>query len=158
MTYEILKAIHLLAVIGWIGGMLFTLTFLRPSLAVLEGPARLRLMDAVLGRFLTAVNLGIVLILVTGIWMFWVAFQVQTGAGGRFQMPPGWSAMIGLGLVMMGIFGFLRGRLYRRLQAAVAGNDTKAGAATMDSIRRWVMVNLVLGVVIVIAMKVGGSV
>lgn len=37
MTYEILKAIHLLAVIGWIGGMLFTLTFLRPSLAVLEG-------------------------------------------------------------------------------------------------------------------------
>lgn len=89
MTYAILKTVHLLAVICWIGGMLFTLTFLRPSLAVLEGPARLRLMDAVLGRFLTAVNLGIALILVTGIWMFWMAFEVQTGTGGRFRMPPG---------------------------------------------------------------------
>lgn len=115
-------------------------------------------MDAVLGRFLKAVNLGIALILVTGIWMFWIAFQVQTGGGGHFQMPPGWSAMIGLGLIMMVIFGFLRGRLYRRLQGAVAGNDTQAGAATMDSIRRWVMINLVLGVVIVIAMKVGAPV
>lgn len=65
--------------------------------------------------------------------------------------------MIALGLVMMGIFGFLRGRLYPRLQTALPGNDAANGAVTMNLIRRWVMVNLVLGVVIVVAMKIGAS-
>ena len=43
MLYASLKAIHLLAVIVWVGGMFFTLMCLRPAVhEVLEAPARVR--------------------------------------------------------------------------------------------------------------------
>ena len=50
-----LKTLHVMSVILWIGGMAFAHFFLRPSLGVLEPPARLALMTAVLGRFFRAV-------------------------------------------------------------------------------------------------------
>ena len=53
MVYATLKTLHILAIIVWIGGMVFAHFFLRPSLSVLEPPQRLRLMHAVLGRFLS---------------------------------------------------------------------------------------------------------
>ena len=48
MLYATLKALHLLSIIVWLGGMVFTLFFLRPALGVLSAPPdRLRLMHAV---------------------------------------------------------------------------------------------------------------
>ena len=55
MFYAILKTIHLLSIIVWIGGMVFAHFFLRPAVAMLEAPERVRLMHAVLGRFFNAV-------------------------------------------------------------------------------------------------------
>lgn len=51
MLYAILKTVHLLAVIAWIGGMFFMLACLRPSLGVIDGAARPQLMSAVMARF-----------------------------------------------------------------------------------------------------------
>ena len=57
MLYASLKAIHLLAVIAWVGGMFFTLMCLRPAVhEVLEAPARVRLMQSTLRRFLRIVE------------------------------------------------------------------------------------------------------
>ena len=48
MLYASLKAIHLLSIVAWIGGMFFMHTCLRPAAAeVLEPPARVRLMHAI---------------------------------------------------------------------------------------------------------------
>ena len=49
-----LKTLHLLSIIVWIGGMVFAHVFLRPAVAQLDVPVRLRLMHDVLGRFFQA--------------------------------------------------------------------------------------------------------
>ncbi|EFK95682.1 membrane protein [sediment metagenome] len=52
MVYALLKALHVLAVVLWVGGMAFAHFFLRPALATLEPPHRLRLMHVVLAASL----------------------------------------------------------------------------------------------------------
>src|SRR6478736_2464387 len=65
MLYAVLQFLHVMAVILWVGGMLFAHCFLRPAAAKLEPPVRLRLLASVLGPFLNAVLVAIVLILLT---------------------------------------------------------------------------------------------
>ena len=149
MGYALLKAVHVLAVVLWVGGMAFAHFFLRPALATLEPPQRLRLMHAVLSRFFAAVLVAAGLVLGSGLWMVGrVARQVVQG-GGSFMWPLDWVLMTALGLLMMAIFGHIRFVLYRRFAAAVAAQDWPAGAAALAQIRRWVGVNLVLGVVVI---------
>jgi uncharacterized membrane protein len=62
-----------------------------------------------------------------------------------------------LGVLMLAIFGHLRFALYPRLSRAVAGQAWPAGATALQAIRRWVMVNLGLGVVIVVVTLMGAS-
>lgn len=69
MPYVLLKTLHVLGVIVWIGGMLFAHVFLRPAVAALEPPLRLRLMHDVLGRFFGAVVLASLAVLISGVWM-----------------------------------------------------------------------------------------
>jgi uncharacterized membrane protein len=148
MLYAGLKAIHLLSIVVWVGGMFFMLACLRPSLAVLEGPARLRLMKAVMGRFFGVVNAVIGLVLASGLAMLWLN-------GLTWRLPHAWYAMIVAGLVMMGLFGYIRGTLYRRFVAASEAQDGATAASVLNTIRRAVTVNLLLGVIAIIAMKVG---
>jgi uncharacterized membrane protein len=155
MLYAALKLLHLLALFVWIGGMFFTLACLRPALAVLDAPARPQLMQAVLARFLPIVNAAIGLVLLSGLTMIWSAWRAAADAGAEFRLPPSWIVMIVLGATMMAIFGHLRGRLYRRLQAALQAKDGPSTAALLARIRRAVAINLGLGLVIVAAMKLG---
>jgi uncharacterized membrane protein len=156
MFFATLKLVHLLAVILWVGGMAFAHFCLRPSVQSLEPPVRLRLLHAVLGRFFTLVLGAIVLVLVTGVWMIGRAAKESVQAGLGFNMPLDWSLMATLGIVMIAIFGHIRFALYKRLTLAVAASDWPAGGAAMASIRKWVLVNLCLGVLIVcVAMLMG---
>jgi len=149
MLYALLKAVHVLAVVLWVGGMAFAHFFLRPALATLEPPQRLRLMHAVLGRFFAAVLWAVGLLLASGLWMIGrVARQVVQG-GAAFAWPLDWLLMTVLGLLMMAIFGHIRFVLYKRFAAAVDGQDWPAGAAALAQIRRWVGINLALGVVVI---------
>ncbi|MDP1646582.1 MAG: CopD family protein [Rubrivivax sp.] len=149
MGYALLKAVHVLAVVLWVGGMAFTHFFLRPALATLEPPQRLRLMHAVLGRFFAAVLVAAALVLGSGLWMVGRVARQAVQGGGSFAWPLDWVLMTALGLLMMAIFGHIRLVLYRRFVAAVAGQDGPAGAAALAQIRRWVGVNLALGVVVI---------
>jgi len=62
MIYATLKTVHVLAIVVWIGGMVFAHFFLRPAVATLEAPVRLRLMHDVLGRFFQAVLVAALLL------------------------------------------------------------------------------------------------
>jgi len=148
MFYSVLKFIHVIAVILWVGGMLFAHCFLRPAAAQLEPPTRLKLMASVLGPFLNAVLAAIVLILLTGVSMIGQEASQAVRTGGAFFMPLAWTLMAGGGIVMMAIFGHIRFALYKRLAAAVAASDWPKGGQAMAGIRRWVGVNLVLGIAI----------
>lgn len=151
MLYATLQTLHVLAVVVWVGGMAFAHFCLRPSLEVLAPPQRVALMQAVLGRFFAAVLAAAAVTLATGLWMIGrVAKQVVQG-GGSFAMPPSWTLMAGLGILMMLIFGHIRFVLYKRLRDAVTALDTARGALQLAAIRRWVGVNLLLGVAVIAA-------
>lgn len=150
MLYALLKALHVLAIVVWVGGMVFAHFFLRPAVAALPPPQRLPLMQAVLGRFFAAVLAASAVTLATGLWMIGrVAKQVVQG-GGSFSMPPSWTLMTALGVLMILIFGHIRFVLYKRLSAAVAASDWARGAEQLAALRRWVGANLAIGVVVIL--------
>lgn len=155
MLYATLKTLHLLAIIVWIGGMVFAHFFLRPSLGVFEPAVRVRLMHAVLGRFFSAVLAAIAVTLATGLWMIGQVAKQVVQAGAHFSMPLEWTIMATLGIIMMLIFGHIRWVLYPRLSRAAQAADWPAGAAALAHIRTWVLVNLGLGVLIVLVTLLG---
>ena len=149
MFYAALKLAHVLAIVLWVGGMAFAHFCLRPSVQSLEPPVRLRLLQAVMQRFFSAVLVAVVVVLVTGVWMIGRAAKESVQAGLGFAMPLDWTLMATIGIVMIAIFGHIRFALFKRLTRAVAASDWPAGGAAMASIRTWVFVNLVLGVAVI---------
>ena len=152
-----LKTLHLLAIIVWVGGMVFAQFFLRPAVAVLEPALRLRLMHDVLGRFFNAVMAVSLLTLASGVWMLGRAAKQVVQGGGNFQMPLSWTVMAVLGVLMVAIFMHIRFALYKRLGRAVAAADWPAGAAALAQIRTGVSVNLGLGVLVVVVTLMRGA-
>jgi uncharacterized membrane protein len=149
MLYATLKLLHLLAIVVWIGGMVFAHFFLRPAALQLEPPQRIALMHGALQRFFQAVLVSLVIVLASGLWMIGRVAKQTVQAGLDFSMPLHWTLMASLGIVMMAIFGHIRFALFKRLDRAVQATDWSAGAAALGSIRLWVGVNLAIGVVII---------
>ena len=156
MLYALFKTLHLLGIVAWVGGMFFTLHCLRPAVAALDGPVRLRLMHATLARFFNVVLVAAALVLVSGGGMINRAAQAAAQAGGKFNMPLDWYVMTVLGVLMIAIFGHIRMVLFKRLAQAVDTQAWPDGAAALGSIRTWVRVNLGLGIAIIIATQLGG--
>ena len=150
MIFAALKLAHVLAVVVWIGGMVFAHFFMRPAALMLEPPQRIRLMHGALQRFFAAVLVSIVVILGSGLWMIGRVAKESVQAGLGFNMPLDWTIMATLGIVMMAIFMHIRFALFKRLSKAVAASDWQAGGAALASIRTWVSINLAIGVVIVV--------
>ncbi len=157
MFYATLKTLHVLSIIVWVGGMVFAHFFLRPAVATLEPPVRLRLMHEVLGRFFQAVLVASLLTLASGVWMLGRVARQVVQSGGNFQMPLAWTVMAVLGVLMVAVFFHIRFALYKRLGRAVAASDVAAGGAAMAQIRRWVSINLGLGVVVVVVTLMRGT-
>ena len=155
--YATLKIAHLLAVIVWLGGMVFAHFFLRPAVASLAPPERVTLMHAVLGRFFKAVLWAASAALLSGVWLIGRVTRQTVQTAGHFTLPLEWLLMAALGLVMMGIFGAIRFGLYPRLTRAVAAADWPVGGAVLSRIRHAVALNLVLGVAIVVVTLAGVS-
>jgi uncharacterized membrane protein len=149
MFYALLKTVHVLAVVLWVGGMLFAHFFLRPALQVLEPPQRLKLMREVLRRFFAAVLVASLLVLASGLWMVGRAARAAVQGGGGFSWPPDWIVMTALGVLMLAIFGHIRFVLYKRFAAALDAGDLPAAAAGLARVRTWVGTNLAIGLVVI---------
>ena len=146
--YSALLLLHFLAIVVWVGGMVFALFCLRPAaIAVLPPPQAIPLMHAALGRFFKLVVLAIALLLVSGVSMILIA--------GAKQMPVAWMWMIGLGAVMMTIFFHLRAVSFARLGKCVDASDWPAAARHLEQIRVMVLLNLAIGLSIIAVMKLG---
>jgi len=136
MQMSIALTLHVLAVIIWIGGMFFAHMALRPaSIEILEPPLRLPLWSAVFKRFFFWVWISIILLLVTGFWLFFM-----------FPKPPLFiHLMTGIGVVMMLIFGHIYFAPYRRLKKFIATESWKEAGEALGEIRSRVGINLILG-------------
>lgn len=157
MGYAILKSIHLLSVVVWVGGMFFALYCLRPAAAVLEPAVRVGLMRAALGRFLDIVIVAAALVLITGAWMVAIVSRTSVNAGIGFNMPIDWDVMVALGLVMIAVFGYIRFAVFKRFERVAAAKDWPAAGAALGRIGRLVGFNLALAVVIVVVTRLGAT-
>ncbi|MCO5108908.1 MAG: CopD family protein [Burkholderiaceae bacterium] len=137
---ELWLFLHFVAVVTWIGGMVFAHFCLRPAaLATLQPPQRLPLMAAALGRFFALVGASLVLLWGSGLAMF----AGITGSGGK--PPLSWNLMAAIAAVMTLVFLWIVLRLHPRMRSAVAACGWPNAAAALDAIRRLVVLNLALG-------------
>jgi uncharacterized membrane protein len=146
---QALLLLHLLAAAFWVGGMAVMAFAVRPAAAAtLDPPQRLPFMTAALGRFFAGVTAAIVLLLASGLGLI--------ALGGGFAAAH-WSvhAMLGIGLLMMAIFGHIRFGPYVRLQQAVTAREWPRAAPQIEAIRRLVALNLLLGT-LVFVVAIGG--
>ena len=157
MLHALLKTVHLLSIVLWIGGMFFTLVCLRPALGMLEPPLRVRLMHEVLRRFFDVVLIAAGLALATGVWMIAGDARAAGRAGIGLNMPLDWYVMAVLGMLMVALFTHVRFTLYRRLSRAVAAQAWPEGAAALASIARAVQLNLGLGFVVIVVTQAGSA-
>lgn len=132
------KLLHLSAAVVWLGGMTFMLWALRPAaVALLPPPTRIPLLAGVMARFFGAVWLCIAVLLVTGLF--------TVSAVGMKSAPLGWHLMLGLGLLMMAIFGHLFFGPFRALQRATAAADWPLAARQLARMHPLVWTNNLLG-------------
>lgn len=155
MTYQVIKLIHLLSLFVWIGGMMFSHFSLRKPLAMLALDQRVPFVRQVMLRFLNAVSISVVLVLLSGLWMIGRTARQFARTGLTFEMPWSWTFMATFGIIMIAIFGHIRVVLYRRLSQSVKSADWTSGAAAINSIRQWMAVNLGLGVLIIVVAVLG---
>lgn len=148
MTYLFFKLIHLLALYVWVGGMIFTHFFLRKPLATLPAEQRFPFIHDILRRFFNAVSVSAVLVLLTGLWMIGRTAKHMSRAGISFEAPWSWTVMALLGLIMIAIFIYVRLMPYRRLGRAVRVSDWAQAGTALATVRQWVAVNMVLGIVV----------
>jgi uncharacterized membrane protein len=140
----LLIALHVLAVVVWVGGMFFAYMVLRQSAGRLEPEARLGLWHRVFRRFFPWVWTSIVLLLASGYGMVFLYFGGFAGAGLYIQV------MQGICIVMMLLFLYLFFIPWRRFGDAVEGRHFPEAGKQLDQIRLIVAANLVLGLLTII--------
>lgn len=150
MLYATLKTLHVLSIIVWIGGMVFAHFFLRPAVAQLEPPLRLRLMHDILGRFFKAVLVASLLALASGIAMLGRVVIPGAHSADRVAMPFAWTLMSILGIAMVAIFMLIRFVFFKRLDRAVIASNWADGGAALGQIRKWVLINLAIGILVLV--------
>ena len=137
-------ALHVLAVVVWVGGMFFAYVVLRQSAGPLPSETRLALWHRVFRRFFPWVWSSIVVLLASGYGMMFLYFGGFAGAGLYIHV------MQGIGIVMMLLFILLFFIPWRRFSDAVEKRHFPEAAKHLAQIRRVVAANLVLGLLTII--------
>ncbi len=122
--FTVARAVHVLAVIHWIGGVAFVTLVILPAIAAFEDPLRrLALFEAIEHRFSAQVKISVPVAGLSGAYMAW-----RLDAWGRFLEPAGWwlAAMAVVWLLFMVVLFIvepllLRGWFHRRAVADPAG-------------------------------------
>jgi len=142
-------AVHILAAVAWVGGMLFAHVVLRPAALPLDPPLRLALWRRVLGRFLPIAGLSVGLLLLSGYAM------VVLGFGGFHGLAMYINLMQGIGLIMMLLFLHLVFAPWKRFRLALDAGDLAEAARRLAQIRLIVTVNLILGLLTIVIGSTG---
>ena len=134
---------HLVAVVVWVGGKVFAQFCLRPAFGDLSPQLRLPLIESVFGRFFNWIGASIIAILISGGFLM----SRFGGAHAPWQV----TLMAALGVAMMLIFGHVRFAVFPPIRRAVQAQRWPDGARAVDTMRRLVLVNLLLGLVAIVA-------
>jgi uncharacterized membrane protein len=132
---------HILGAVVWVGGMFFAYVVLRPFAGTLEPPARLALWRGVFQKFFPWVWASILALLVSGYGMLFLALGGFAGAGIHVHI------MNLTGLIMVALFLHLYYAPWRRMRRALDAGDNPEAAKQLSQIRRFVAINLTLGLI-----------
>ncbi len=137
----LLKTLHVISALIWVGGMFFAYVILRPAAVdELPPPERLRLWRNVFQRFFVWVWAAVGIILFTGLSMLH-----SYGSGAPVYIH----VMLALGVLMVLIYAYVYFALYRTLARNVLAQEWKTAGGVLGQIRRWVGINLTLGLLTV---------
>ena len=146
MFMSIAIALHVIAIVIWVGGMFFAHQVMRPAaVKTLVAPQRLQLWVAGFNRFFPWVWLCIAVVLVTGFWMFF-QFPVK---------PLFFHIMMGLGIVMILMFLHVFFAPYNKLKQAVAEERWEDGGKALNQIRILVGINTLIGIITILVATAG---
>lgn len=141
----IMLALHALTATIWVGGMFFAYQILRPSVPGIESPPeRLKLWARVFPKFFFWVWISVIVLPFTGYWQTMFDFGGFKGAGLHIH----W--MHGTGWIMIALFVYLYARPYKAFRTAVAAEDWPTAGKHLDSIRKIVGINLVIGLITIV--------
>ncbi len=136
--------LHLLSVAAWVGGMLFAIVVLRPSLAVLSPGDRVALHGQAFRRFFLVVWHAMPITIISGLLLVWSAY------GGFANANPAVHTMTLLGLIMAAVFVWIFVGPWRAMRGAIGAQDQAAAGVAAARIRQLVIANLVLGALTII--------
>ena len=140
---------HLIAAVIWIGGMFFAYMVMRPAAAkLLDLPQRIKVWRKSLVNFFFWVWLCIIALPATGYWMIFSHY------GGMARVSLHVHIMQGIGIIMILIFLHVFFAPFRKLCKAVKQEDFQAASQNLAQIRKFVGINLLLGIIVLIV--VGG--
>jgi uncharacterized membrane protein len=142
-------ALHILAAVAWVGGMLFAHQMLRPAARALEPAIRLPLWHRVFSRFFPLVWGSVIVLLASGF------FMVDYGFGGFARVGLYVNIMMALGIIMMLIFFHLFFAPWKRFRRAIAAGDLAQAGRQIEQIRVIVGINLIIGLVTVVVGATG---
>jgi uncharacterized membrane protein len=140
ILYVVLKVLHLLFAVLWVGGMFFAYFVLRPSLVAIDPPQRMLLHTRVFRRFFLLVWHAMPIMLISGFGMLFLI-------GGMNFVPWPIHAMAALGVIMSAVFLAIVFGPYRKFRRTT---DRTRMASSLDNIRRLIGLNLILGLLTVI--------
>ncbi|MBS0523760.1 MAG: hypothetical protein JSS04_09000 [Proteobacteria bacterium] len=118
----IARAIHVLAVVHWIGGVIFVTTVILPAVSRIAEPARrLEMFEAIEQRFSRQVKVSVPLAGLSGAYM-----AERLDIWGRFVTPGGWwlMAMVLVWLVFMAMLFVIEPFVHKRFHRAAMGDPT----------------------------------
>jgi uncharacterized membrane protein len=133
--WQLMRVVHLLGAVVWVGGMFFAILIMRPALASLDPPQRIDIYRAAFSRFFRVLWVVMPGMLLTGYLMLFGEFGGFAGAAWNIQM------MHMLGLAMTAIFLGIWFRPYQRFR--------NGQGRAIEIIRPLIIANLVLGLITV---------
>ena len=137
-------SLHALAAVIWVGGMFFAYMAMRPAVVRVVDPSQRPLLWChTLSLFFRWVWISVALLLLTGYGMIHLY-------GGMGQVNWHIHVMHGLGLLMMLLFLHIIFAPYKRLKQAVDSGDIEEGKRRVGQIRKFVAINLVIGLIVVV--------
>jgi uncharacterized membrane protein len=141
-------AAHVLAAVVWVGGMFAAYVCLRPAASPIEAPHRFTLWRNFFAKFFLWVWTSVVLLVASGYWM------MLTDFGGFAGAPLYINLMQGVGWVMIALYAFLFHGPWLTFKRAVAEQNWALAGPQLNRIRRIIMINLPLGLIVVV---IGGT-
>ncbi|MDP7546808.1 MAG: CopD family protein [Alphaproteobacteria bacterium] len=138
-------AVHILAAVFWVGGMYFAHQCLRPAAELhLPPEQRLVLWRGVLRRFFSRVWMAIAALLISGYMVVFIYL------GGFASLGLHVHVMQATGWIMIGLYLHVYFGPYRRLKERLNEQDFAGAGVQQAKIRKFVGINLVLGLITIL--------